>query len=182
MVQEEPDMEGDFVMAPGQDDPQDRLFVFQMPPKMPRFLPTGPIDATANDETKDGVKDVKPSTQALKGKKKAQPPPDGRIGTLVVMKSGKVKLVMGQDIVMNVIPGANDHFLSHLVHIDKPHKSATVLGEVFRQYHLEPDVDSLLQQLQMHNGETPGDKAAELQKLKAAVKLEKGLVKMENEL
>ena len=73
-----------------------------MPPKMPRFLPTGPIDVTANDDTKEGVKDAKPSIQALKSKKKAQPPPDGRIGTLVVMKSGKVKLVMGKDIVMNV--------------------------------------------------------------------------------
>jgi DNA-directed RNA polymerase III subunit RPC4 len=84
-----------------QDNPQDKLYIFQFPHLFPRFEAPGPVDMTQED-TKEGIKDVKPSLAALRGRKKAAPPPQGRIGTLVVMKSGKVKMVMGDDIVMNV--------------------------------------------------------------------------------
>ena len=55
-------------------------------------------------DVKPDIKDVKPSAAQLRAKKGAPPPPppEGRIGTLCVMKSGKVKMVMGDDIVMNV--------------------------------------------------------------------------------
>jgi DNA-directed RNA polymerase III subunit RPC4 len=84
-----------------QDNPQDKLYIFQFPHLFPRFEASGPVDMTQED-TKEGIKDVKPSLAALRGRKKAAPPPQGRIGTLVVMKSGKVKMVMGDNIVMNV--------------------------------------------------------------------------------
>jgi hypothetical protein len=55
-------------------------------------------------DTKEGIKDVKPSVAQMRAAKKkgALPPPEGRIGTLVVMKSGKVKMVLGDGIVMDV--------------------------------------------------------------------------------
>lgn len=89
------------VLTTDQDNPQDKLYIFQFPHLFPRFEAPGPVDMTQED-TKEGIKDVKPSLAALRGRKKAAPPPQGRIGTLVVMKSGKVKMVMGDDIVMNV--------------------------------------------------------------------------------
>jgi hypothetical protein len=48
----------------------------------------------------DNKPDVKPTLNQLKKKKEVLP--EGRVGTLVIMKSGKVKLVFGEDIVMNV--------------------------------------------------------------------------------
>jgi hypothetical protein len=50
--------------------------------------------------------DIKPTAAQLRDKrakeKIAKAPEEGRVGTLVVMKSGKVKMVLGDDIVMNV--------------------------------------------------------------------------------
>lgn len=104
--EEEDDMEGDFVYVPGLDNPEDKLFTFQFPPGFPKFVDkSAVVDATE-------VEDVKPSSASLKKKKAAVvPPPQGRIGTLCVMKSGKVKLVMGEGdagIVMNVSVGSWD--------------------------------------------------------------------------
>lgn len=52
---------------------------------------------TGEKETKP---DIKPTAQQLKKKKEVLP--EGRIGTMVIMKSGKVKMVFGEDVVMNV--------------------------------------------------------------------------------
>jgi len=53
--------------------------------------------------TADQVKpDIKPTAAQLKPKKKILPPPEGRVGTMVIMKSGKVKIVLGNEIVMKV--------------------------------------------------------------------------------
>ncbi|GFZ50272.1 hypothetical protein JCM24511_08028 [Saitozyma sp. JCM 24511] len=177
----EEDMEGDFIPVDGLDNPQDKLYIFQFPHLFPRFEAPGPVDMTQED-TKEGIKDVKPSLAALRGRKKAAPPPQGRIGTLVVMKSGKVKMVMGDDIVMNVNTGVPATFLQHLVHMDAPHKAAAVLGEVNKHFVVTPDVDRLLQELYISGGVTPGDKEAQDRKraLRDGVKLEPGLVKMED--
>lgn len=54
--------------------------------------------------TGDDIKpDVKPSDAQLRAQNmRKKKYPEGRVGSLVVMKSGKVKVVMGNDIVMNV--------------------------------------------------------------------------------
>jgi DNA-directed RNA polymerase III subunit RPC4 len=121
--EEEEDMAGDFVQieggvssiasastpgrADGQADPESKIFTFQFPNLFPKFHPRK-IDATGenvNGDAKPDIKpDLKPTAAQLKGKKKVLdvPPVEGRIGTLCVMKSGKVKMVLGDDIVMNV--------------------------------------------------------------------------------
>jgi DNA-directed RNA polymerase III subunit RPC4 len=95
--------------------------LFQFPQPFPSYLPPpgAKVEAKAepdvpappqSEEKKDikpkvGAKDVKPSAAALRklsGKTTEPPRPQGRVGSLVVMKSGKVKVVMGQDIVMSV--------------------------------------------------------------------------------
>jgi DNA-directed RNA polymerase III subunit RPC4 len=95
-----------------QDDPESKLFMFQFPQLFPHFHPRT-IDATASEvdgarhEGGEDVKpDIKPTAAQLRDKrakeKIAKAPEEGRVGTLVVMKSGKVKMVLGDDIVMNV--------------------------------------------------------------------------------
>lgn len=112
----EEDMEGDFVFVPGLDNPEDKLFTFQFPTSFPKFVSRAPVEVDGDaaeaagagekkDEKKDEDKDVKPKPAQLRRKRAAAPPPEGRIGTLCVMKSGKVKLVLGEGesgIVMNV--------------------------------------------------------------------------------
>lgn len=86
-----------------QDAPEEKMFLFQFPHLFPKFLANTPVDMTGAEDAKPNV-DVKPNTAAQNRRKKAipPPPPEGRIGTMVVMKSGRVKMVMGEDIVMNV--------------------------------------------------------------------------------
>lgn len=99
------DMEGDFVFAEGMDNPEDKLFTFQFPSNMPKFV-VPPTDVMEVDETAPETKpDIKPTPAMLKNRRKNLPPPEGRVGTLCVMRSGKVKMVMGEGpnaIVMNV--------------------------------------------------------------------------------
>ncbi|TXT06156.1 hypothetical protein VHUM_03629 [Vanrija humicola] len=171
--EEEDDLEGDFVEKEGGDNPEDKLFLFQFPSQMPKLVRRGPIDATGDVAmTDEKTSDVKPTAAQLK-------PPEGRIGTLVVMKSGKVKLVFGEGdagIVMNVSAGVPTTFLQQLVHVDTKAKSANVLGEIHKQYTVTPDIDRLLEELFLNGGETPGDR--ERREMKR-VKMEAGLMKME---
>lgn len=101
-----------------QEAPDQKLFMFQFPQFFPKFDPR-PIDATNLKSEVNASSDVKPDTKpdikpnvdikpdirpGAPGSRtrKAQPPPEGQIGTMVVMKSGKVKMILGKDIVMNV--------------------------------------------------------------------------------
>lgn len=98
--------------------------MFQFPNLFPKFEDTRPIDAaagvddikpnpqaTANgstEKTKDVKPDIKPDLKPtpaqLRGnaKKYGVKPPEGRIGSLVIMRSGRVKMVLGDGIVMDV--------------------------------------------------------------------------------
>ncbi|GMK54902.1 hypothetical protein CspeluHIS016_0114880 [Cutaneotrichosporon spelunceum] len=173
----EEDMEGDFVFVPGMDNPEDKLFTFQFPSTFPRFASREPPPDEEKKEDKD--KDVKPAPVR---KRKVLPPPEGRVGTLCVMKSGKVKLVLGEGeagIVMNVNGGVPSTFLTQLVHVDAKKHSTTVLGEVHKSYTVMPDVDRLLDQLFLNGGETPGDRERAARKDASRQARDRGLVKME---
>ncbi|KAJ9122096.1 hypothetical protein QFC24_004323 [Naganishia onofrii] len=98
---------------------------------------------------------------------------EGRIGTLVVSKSGRVKMVLGRDIVMDVTPGVAASFIQQLVHLDKPTRQARVLGEVHKSYILTPDVDRLLHELQLNGGKVPGEE------VDPSIKEEAGLIKID---
>ncbi|KLT40377.1 hypothetical protein CC85DRAFT_297518 [Cutaneotrichosporon oleaginosum] len=173
----EEDMEGDFVFVPGLDNPEDKLFTFQFPSMFPRFTSREQVP----EEDKEKKEEVKPTLAARKAKK-LLPPPEGRVGTLCVMKSGKVKLVLGegeQAIVMNVNAGVPSTFLTQLVHVDSKKHSTTVLGEVHKSYTVMPDVERLLDQLFLNGGETPGDRERAAQREARRLAAERGLVKME---
>lgn len=101
--------------------------------------------------------------------------PQGRIGTLVVTKSGKAKMVLSKDIVMDVsgldmripdlpltllwqvTPGVGASFVQQLVHLHKSSRQARVLGEIHKSYILTPDVDRLLHELHLNHGIVPGE-------------------------
>ncbi|KAK6909021.1 hypothetical protein I203_103031 [Kwoniella mangroviensis CBS 8507] len=193
--EEEEDMTGDFNQVDGYDNPEEKLSIFQFPHLFPKFLPATPVDLTTdtkpdiNNPTttgsaqKDIKPDIKPTAAQLRsigpgGKKLPEPLPEGRVGTMVVMKSGKVKIVMGKDIVMNVTPGLPTTFIQHLVHLDDKTKSAHVLGEVHKNYVVTPDIDRLLEDLYINGGKTPGEVDAERRR---RLIREKGLMPMKRE-
>ena len=84
------------------------MYVFQFPNLFPKFsqpviAATDGVGADGSDEKPDIKPDIKPTLAQLRSQKKRdEKPVEGRIGTLCVMKSGKVKMGMGDDIVMNV--------------------------------------------------------------------------------
>lgn len=157
--EEEEDLYGDFVQETGyvsdshqnavlqlfadvfppQDNPEEKLYVFQFPDPFPHFVPNPalsllngvedvkpePADAAApksilkksvafadgeapaaaaSEDKPDKVKEeqVESKDRAELRARELARMPEGRIGTLVVMKSGKTKMVLGNGIVMDV--------------------------------------------------------------------------------
>lgn len=57
-------------------------------------------------------------------------------------------------------------FLQQVVHLDKPSRTAALLGEVHKTYVVTPDIDRLLDELRVHDGVVPGElDAAEVIKI-----------------
>ncbi|KAJ2556377.1 hypothetical protein EV175_002054 [Coemansia sp. RSA 1933] len=114
------------------------------------------VDLDNADSAADSV-DVKPDIAALEEQErnantesKAEADDntdihlDGRIGTLVVLKSGAVKLKIG-DILLDVSKGANTQFLRGLLAVDmRGPNSAFMLGNIDEQLVCTPDLDSIL--------------------------------------
>ncbi len=153
--EEEEDMTGDFIKEGGmvshsffmpvlfspadehpwssQENPEDKLYLFQFPNPFPHFVPNPDFsllrdvdtmrspeqkphgilkksvqfDAGAKDEKKDAKRPLKENEEKRKAYKELEAKeklrkPEGRIGTLVIMKSGKAKMVLGDGIVMDV--------------------------------------------------------------------------------
>jgi DNA-directed RNA polymerase III subunit RPC4 len=78
-----------------------------------------------------------------------------------------------------VNPGVSPSFIQQFVHLDSTTKSTNVLGHVYKQYTVTPDIDRLLGELFINGGQTPADKEAEKVRASGKVKMERGLVKME---
>ncbi|KAI7821296.1 RNA polymerase III RPC4-domain-containing protein [Kickxella alabastrina] len=69
---------------------------------------------------------------------------DGRIGTLVVLKSGAVRMKIG-DILLDVSRGANCQFMRGLFALDtSATHTAFMLGNVDQQFMCTPDLDSII--------------------------------------
>ncbi|KAJ2501652.1 DNA-directed RNA polymerase III subunit RPC4 [Coemansia sp. RSA 1972] len=146
---------------------EDRLMVFQIP-KLPLFeMDRGALQQLqqlrstrrmARSPTADMEVDVKPDIANLETKPDVKPDVqtvdsgdeagdgcvDGRIGTLVVLKSGAVKMKMG-DILFDVTQGADCSFLRGLLAVDVRGTSSTahLLGNIETQLLCTPDLDSI---------------------------------------
>eukprot|EP01027_Heterolobosea_sp_BB2_P012064 GEZU01017509.1.p1 GENE.GEZU01017509.1~~GEZU01017509.1.p1 ORF type:complete len:249 (-),score=89.35 GEZU01017509.1:237-983(-) len=74
--------------------------------------------------------------------------PAGWIGEMIVYKSGKVKLQLG-DVVFDVSPGTEFNFLQEVMSIDANTKTCYNLGPIKKRILCMPDVESILEQ-QLH--------------------------------
>ncbi|XP_020101208.1 DNA-directed RNA polymerase III subunit RPC4-like [Ananas comosus] len=111
------------------DEPQ--FLFFQLPAVLP--LAKKP-DASA-DAKKGSNKTVLAS--------KLEEVPEGRIGKILVYKSGKVKMKLG-DLLFDVSPGANCVFAQDVAVVDTKEKQCCIVGELGKRVVVTPDINSLL--------------------------------------
>jgi hypothetical protein len=72
---------------------------------------------------------------------------EGKIGRLLIYKSGKVKMKVG-DILMDVSSGSECSFLQDLVVVDSNNKQAFVMGSVQKRMVCVPNLTELLSGLE----------------------------------
>lgn len=127
-----------------QDD-KSRMLVFTFPSDLP--LGIRPTNASSR-ETDDNLKAVEKSVKSEKGKGKGkaislEELPEGRMGKMLVYKSGAVKLKLG-DILYDVSSGSDSSFSQKVMAINVKDKQCCELGEANKKAVVTPDIDSLL--------------------------------------
>ncbi|KAH7890746.1 RNA polymerase III RPC4-domain-containing protein [Phlebopus sp. FC_14] len=170
------DLIEDFAMQAdrGQDEGirQERLLFFQFPEPFPTFVSNatpshGPpsADVDTSEQGPSNAKqykvsfaaDVKPPAPvtgsatpsvATDAPTKA-PKVDGIIGQLEVYRSGTVKMRLDNGIVMKISEATQPSFLQQAVHLDIENKSLHVVGEVNKRFVVSPDLDTLLNAMEI---------------------------------
>ncbi|KAK3166192.1 hypothetical protein QOZ80_1AG0042600 [Eleusine coracana subsp. coracana] len=111
---------------------KEKMFLFQLPKTLP--LPRSSIVERKGKATSREVKEGS----------KLQQLPQGYMGKMLVYKSGKIKMKIG-DVMFDVNPGAESRMVQHAVAINSKEKHCCLLGEIENRHVIvTPDVDSLL--------------------------------------
>ncbi|XP_029119661.2 uncharacterized protein [Elaeis guineensis] len=113
------------------------MLFLQMPSTLPMMK-----QPTAEAGTKDNIHKI---DRALKGCK-LEDLPGGYIGKLMVYKSGKIKMKIG-DALFDVSPGVKCVFAQDAAVINTKEKHCCILGEINQRAVVTPDVDALLDQI-----------------------------------
>ncbi|TBU30650.1 RNA polymerase III RPC4-domain-containing protein [Dichomitus squalens] len=171
------DIIDDFAQAQAQgeedaDIRQERLYFFQFPEPFPIFHSRhaqqnadvkgkAKADSTAGEESTKKVtfaEDTKPPAatpaggadgEATTNNAAESPTVDGVIGQLEIYESGAVKMRMHNGIVMDVTAATQPSFLQHAIYLDATKKRLCVLGEVNRRFVVTPDLDALLNAMEL---------------------------------
>ncbi|KLO11606.1 hypothetical protein SCHPADRAFT_463611 [Schizopora paradoxa] len=99
--------------------------------------PSGASTPSTIEPDKDPLKDAPP------------PLPQGIIGRLEIYQSGAVKMRLENGNLLDVTAATQPSFLQHAVHVDVQNKKLCVLGEVNRRFVVSPNLDALIEQLEM---------------------------------
>lgn len=115
----------------------EKLLFFQLPAQLPvqRVSEIPPGGRNTDDPSASNPDDGKGGGLASL--------PEGYMGKLVVYKSGKVKLRLG-DVLLDAVPGAKCTFYQEVAAVDVARKECHVLGSVPQRIVLTPDIDHLL--------------------------------------
>uniref|UniRef100_A0ACD5Y8E6 Uncharacterized protein n=1 Tax=Avena sativa TaxID=4498 RepID=A0ACD5Y8E6_AVESA len=130
------------------DTPQ--LLFFQLPSSLPLPKQTQSVEETnTGSEENAEPANVRPNVtrehrrpSSLPGSK-VKDLPGGHMGKILVYKSGKVKMKMG-DALFDVSPGSSCMFVQEVAAINTRGKQCCTLGEISKRVVLTPDVDYLL--------------------------------------
>lgn len=137
-------------------DLQDHLLFFQFPPTLPQFwVPSElypesiePAIPASNPPETSQSSEATPSTEKETFLPLTDDRVEGCIGKLVIYKSSKVQLKIG-NLIFDVSAGANCHFLECITAIDAENKQAFSLGNIEQHLVCTPDLDQLLNDLEL---------------------------------
>ncbi|CAO1944129.1 unnamed protein product [Urochloa humidicola] len=117
-----------------EQDSKERMFLFQLPKSLP--LPR----RSSNIVERKG----KATGKEVKEGSNLQQLPQGYLGKMLVYKSGKIKMKLG-DVMFDVNPGAESRMPQHVVALNTREKHSCLLGEIENRHVIvTPDVDSFL--------------------------------------
>ncbi|KAL5697464.1 hypothetical protein ACHQM5_028598 [Ranunculus cassubicifolius] len=114
---------------------EEQLIFLQLPSSLP-FMKR-PASAEANE--------AKPMSRKEKDCK-LEELPAGKVGKLLVYKSGAVKLKLGE-MLYDVSPGSDNIFAQDVVAVNTQEKHCCVIGELNKLAIVSPDIDSLLKDI-----------------------------------
>lgn len=117
-----------------------QMFLFQLPAALP--LAKDPV-AAVDSRRSDGKQDAKGKSR---GGCSLKDLPAGYVGKMLVHKSGKIKMKIG-DAVFNVSPGQNCVFAEEFAVMNVKEKHCCIIGDRLKRAVVTPDIDSLLQNL-----------------------------------
>ncbi|XP_062207732.1 uncharacterized protein LOC133909351 isoform X2 [Phragmites australis] len=114
-------------------DSKERMFLFQLP----KSLPLPRRSSVIERKGKITGKEVKEGSNL-------QQLPQGYLGKMLVYKSGKIKMKIG-DVMFDVNPGVESKMVQHAVALNTRERHCCLLGEIENHHVIvTPDVDSLL--------------------------------------
>ncbi|CAO1942579.1 unnamed protein product [Urochloa humidicola] len=117
-----------------EQDSKERMFLFQLPKSLP--LPR----RSSNIVERKG----KATGKEVKEGSNLQQLPQGYLGKMLVYKSGKIKMKLG-DVMFDVNPGAESRMPQHVVALNTRERHSCLLGEIENRHVIvTPDVDSFL--------------------------------------
>ncbi|KAK3150846.1 hypothetical protein QOZ80_3AG0238550 [Eleusine coracana subsp. coracana] len=128
-----------------------QLLFFQMPSSLP--LPQQPQSVA--EPGRGPEENAEPASTSTKGRRqgtiggtKLKDLPGGLMGKILVYKSGKVKMKIG-DTLYNVSAGSNCMFVQEVAAMNIREKHCCTLGEVSKRAVVTPDIDYLLGSVDM---------------------------------
>jgi len=123
--------------------PENNILFFQFPSILPEIINNNAMD-TDNKFDSNKVKietpDGKLANVNLDTDKDA---PQGKMGKLVIYKSGKMKIKFG-DILFDVNPGTDCNFYQNAFSFNAENQEGYILGDIRKRYICTPDIESLL--------------------------------------
>ncbi|OIW19361.1 hypothetical protein TanjilG_03495 [Lupinus angustifolius] len=123
-----------------EENPKKSMFLIQLPASLPIFKGSA------------GGEDANENSKPSKGSKNATKPcklnelPSGIMGKMLVYKSGKIKMKLG-DTLYDVSPGMNCMFSQEAVAVNTAQKHCCTIGEIGKHVTVTPDIDAVLDQL-----------------------------------
>ncbi|TPX67588.1 hypothetical protein SpCBS45565_g03690 [Spizellomyces sp. 'palustris'] len=124
---------------------ENQMLFFQFPSILPKFDTLDVEVVEAQVSTDSRPVHIKAESKIKTDPDAAQKSvgPDGRVGKLVLYRSGKMKLKMG-NIMFDVTPGPETSFLQNVVAVDGEKPACYNLGDVSKRFVCSPDIESLL--------------------------------------
>ncbi|KAJ8906146.1 hypothetical protein NDN08_002641 [Rhodosorus marinus] len=116
---------------------ENRVSIIQLPSILPIQLPTQTVQALDCFDGEEKTKNLPSDLRTVTGETLL-------VGKLRLYKSGKVKLVFGDDVEMNVTPGAECSFAEHLIQIRESQGKLVHLADLENRFVAVPDLDLLL--------------------------------------